>query len=271
MRAPEQAQTQEIAGVILAAGKSSRMKELGLEKNKTALPGPDGKSLIVTAVELFQRKTDPVVVVIGSTPESYPDSVQRSLAEQEEVLFASVDSDQSGTGHSFATGVKFLANSGYSPDAVVLGHGDNLMRIPGEVFDGFIEFCKTEQPTIGLVTAMHPDPTNSSAGKITHDEQGNVTGIVEKKDATQEQKEIPEINFGLYFMSYLWTLKNIDTIPPSPATGEIYATELVRMAIEQEKYVQTYPIDYALVGNDVNTPADYQTLLQSGNSATLTN
>ena len=271
MRAPEQAQTQEIAGVILAAGKSSRMKELGLEKNKTALPGPDGKSLIVTAVELFQRKTDPVVVVIGSTPESYPDSVQRSLAEQEEVLFASVDSDQSGTGHSFATGVKFLANSGYSPDAVVLGHGDNLMRIPGEVFDGFIEFCKTEQPTIGLVTAMHPDPTNSSAGKIARDTEGNVAGIVEKKDATPEQRKLDEINFGLYCMSYLWTLKNIDTIPPSPATGEIYATELVRMAIEQGEYVQTYEIDYALVGNDVNTPADYQTLLQSGNSATLTN
>ena len=61
---------------------------------------------------------------------------------------------------------------------------------------------------------------------------GQVSGIVEAKDATDEQLDIGEINAGIYAFDAAWLRRRIGDLRPSPATGEIYLTDLVRFAHE---------------------------------------
>ncbi len=76
-----------------------------------------------------------------------------------------------------------------------------------------------------IVTTETQDPTGY--GRIVADDRGNVAAIVEHKNATQEQREIREINPGVYcfdagtFWQYLAALK------PNSLTGEYYITDMV--------------------------------------------
>jgi bifunctional UDP-N-acetylglucosamine pyrophosphorylase/glucosamine-1-phosphate N-acetyltransferase len=64
------------------------------------------------------------------------------------------------------------------------------------------------------------------------DSEGRVSGIVEAKDATSDQLEIAEINAGIYAFDAAWLRRRIGDLRPSPATGELYLTDFVRLAYE---------------------------------------
>ena len=71
------------------------------------------------------------------------------------------------------------------------------------------------------------DPTG--LGRVVRNEVGTVERIVEDKDATDEEREISEINAGLYAFDAAWLRRRIGDLRPSPATGELYLTDLVAL------------------------------------------
>ena len=68
-------------------------------------------------------------------------------------------------------------------------------------------------------------------GRVVRDEAGIVERIVERKDATDEEIAVNEINSGLYAFDAAW-LRGADRrrSSASPKTGELYLTELVELA-----------------------------------------
>ena len=68
-------------------------------------------------------------------------------------------------------------------------------------------------------------------------EFGTVERIVEAKDATEEELDGNEVNAGLYAFDAEWLRRRIDALEPSPTTGELYLTELVRLAREDGRLV----------------------------------
>ena len=74
-------------------------------------------------------------------------------------------------------------------------------------------------------------------GRVVRGEFGTVEAIVEAKDATADELMGNEINAGLYAFDAAWLRRRIESVAPSPTTGELYLTELVRLARDDGRIV----------------------------------
>jgi bifunctional N-acetylglucosamine-1-phosphate-uridyltransferase/glucosamine-1-phosphate-acetyltransferase GlmU-like protein len=72
---------------------------------------------------------------------------------------------------------------------------------------------------------------------------GNVTKIVEYYDATEAEKQITEINPGIYMFNTKWLWENIRQIKNQNAQGEYYLTDIVEVAIKQGVNINFLPIE----------------------------
>src|SRR5690606_23466424 len=75
---------------------------------------------------------------------------------------------------------------------------------------------------------------------IVRNAQGEIQAIVEEVDCTPEQRQIRELNPGIYCFDAEWLWANLDTIPLS-AKGEYYLTDMVGIAVAQGRRVITQP------------------------------
>ena len=106
------------------------------------------------------------------------------------------------------------------------------------------------------------DPTGY--GRVVRSPVGNVERIVEEKDATEEERDLVEVNSGLYAFDVAWLRERIGALEPSAATGELYLTQLVELARNDGRPVTAplFPDDIELLGvNDRSDLADAEMLL----------
>jgi bifunctional UDP-N-acetylglucosamine pyrophosphorylase/glucosamine-1-phosphate N-acetyltransferase len=89
-----------------------------------------------------------------------------------------------------------------------------------------------------LLSGFLPDPTGY--GRVVKDQCGNVIKIVEEKDATIEEKQIREINGGVYFFYCPHLLDVIFSIQPSPKSGELYLTEAIALMHKKGYVVRSF-------------------------------
>ncbi len=82
-----------------------------------------------------------------------------------------------------------------------------------------------------------------SLGRVVRSEFGSVERIVEAKDASPDELESNEINAGCYAFDAAWLRRRIGSIEPSATTGELYLTELVRLAREDGRIVSAVGFD----------------------------
>ena len=85
------------------------------------------------------------------------------------------------------------------------------------------------------------DPTG--LGRVVRNDGGTVERIVEDKDATDEERQISEINAGLYALDAAWLRRRIGDLRPSPTTGELYLTDLVAFAREDGRLVAALEVE----------------------------
>ncbi len=98
-----------------------------------------------------------------------------------------------------------------------------------------LEARREDDSAIALATVFSADP--ASLGRVIRSDFGTVERIVEARDATEDELAITEINAGLYAFDGAWLRRRIATLQPSAATGELYLTELVRLAREDGRLV----------------------------------
>ena len=94
-----------------------------------------------------------------------------------------------------------------------------------------LRFLHTHFENTSLLTVMTTnvaDPGNY--GRIVTDEHGNIMRIVEEKDATLAQKEIREINAGIYCVDAHFLFKALKKVGTDNMQGEIYLTDIVAIA-----------------------------------------
>jgi bifunctional UDP-N-acetylglucosamine pyrophosphorylase/glucosamine-1-phosphate N-acetyltransferase len=101
--------------------------------------------------------------------------------------------------------------------------------------EGLLEARRQDDAAIALATVFAADP--AGLGRIVRSEFGIVEAIVEVKDANEEELANNEINSGLYAFDAAWLRRRIESLAPSPTTGELYLTELVRLAREDGRLV----------------------------------
>ncbi|MDU6410140.1 MAG: bifunctional UDP-N-acetylglucosamine diphosphorylase/glucosamine-1-phosphate N-acetyltransferase GlmU [Yersiniaceae bacterium] len=197
--------------VILAAGKGTRMYS-DLPKVLHPLAGkPMVQHVIDAATQLGAAQ---VHLVYGHGGDLLKERL--SHAPLNWVLQA----EQLGTGHAMQQAAPHFADD----ENILMLYGD-VPLISVETLQQLLS-AKPEGG-IGLLTVKLDDPTGY--GRIVR-EGGDVTGIVEQKDATPEQRAITEVNTGILVANGGDLKRWLGRLSNNNAQGEYYITDIIAMA-----------------------------------------
>ena len=203
----------DFATVIMAAGKGTRMKNS--EKAKVMFE-VSGKPMIEHVVNLaVALKSSRIIVVVGF----HRDSVIHHLATVAPSAEFAVQDPQLGTGHAVLQTKHLLA--GFHGDVLVLSGDVPLLRV--STVNELSTWHTHQQAGATILTADLDDPTGY--GRILRDDKNHVIGIVEHKDATEEQRKVREINSGIYIFDNTQMFTALDHIHPHNAQNEYYLTD----------------------------------------------
>lgn len=201
----------ELAAIILAAGKGTRMKS---ERPKV-LHKVCGRPLVAYVVEAAKAAgAAEVVLVINREMEEVRDLFGDTLkyAYQDEQL---------GTGHAVLAARPALTNE--DRDVLVLC-GDTPL-LSGKLLGELIEEHRRTGSAATVLTAEIDDP--EGYGRILRGESGEVQAIVEEKDAPPEVKAIREVNTGSYCFDAALLFAALDEVGRDNAQGEYYLTDVL--------------------------------------------
>jgi bifunctional UDP-N-acetylglucosamine pyrophosphorylase/glucosamine-1-phosphate N-acetyltransferase len=148
-----------------------------------------------------------------------------------------LQADPRGTGDAVATAVAAVPDD---VDEVLVLSGD-VPLIEAELLRELLEERRLDEAAIGLIAVDAIDP--GDLGRVVRDEAGIVERIVERKDATDEELAVTEINSGLYVFDASWLRARIGSLKPSPKTGELYLTELIELARADGRVVVALTVD----------------------------
>jgi len=197
--------------VILAAGKGTRMYS-DVPKVLHPLAGkPMVQHVIDTAMKLGAQQVN---LVYGHGA----DLLQQALAETR--VNWVLQAEQLGTGHAMQQAAPYFADD----EDILMLYGD-VPLISEETLQRLL--AVKPQGGIGLLTVKQEDP--SGYGRIIR-EQGNITGIVEQKDASPEQLKIDEINTGILVANGADLKRWLGKLNNNNAQGEYYITDIIALA-----------------------------------------
>ncbi len=204
---------EDVIAVVIAAGKGTRMKS----KNSKLIQKIYGKEIIKRAVENVENAgIKDIITVVGYMKEQVKDVLKDRVkyVEQDEAL---------GTGHAVMQAIEYL--QGRKGKVVVLCGDVPILR--PETISRLINKSIENKESATLLTAIYDEPTGY--GRIIRDEGGNVEAIVEEKDASDEQKNIKEINAGIYCFDIEVLIEALKEIKPNNAQGEYYLTDVIEI------------------------------------------
>lgn len=203
----------DIIAIVMAAGKGTRMKS----KNSKLVQKIYGKEIVKRAVENAEKAgVKDIVAVVGYKKEE----VMKVLGDNIKYVF---QDEMLGTGHAVMQAKEYL--KGKKGKVLVLNGDVPLIR--PETLNKLIEKSIENKEYATLLTAIYDDPTGY--GRIVRDEGGNIEGIVEEKDTTEEQKKITEINAGIYCFDIEALLEALEKITPNNKQGEYYITDVIQI------------------------------------------
>ena len=154
--------------------------------------------------------------------------------------------EQLGSGHAVLCAREVARTS----ENVLVMCGDSPLFL-AETVRSLIRSHVSEQAVAALTSAALTRP--EGYGRVLRTKDGNVAGVVEEVLATDEQKEIKEVNGGCYAFDGPWLWENIGGMSRNEI-GEYCLTEMVDMAIQQGERVVTVSAKPDEVAG-VNTPA----------------
>ena len=211
------------AGVIMAAGKGTRMKS----SVPKILHKVCGRELIVHTVEALRNAGVRRIVVVVS-----PDSEERAKDLLGDAVEYVCQTQPLGTGHALFQAASLL--EGQSEHVIALGADSPLIRST-TLEKLAASHLSTDSHITFLSAAFVPQ---DGMGRVVREEgTGRVIGIVEASELTGDGKPASEVNGGAYCFKASWLWDSLARIEEAPV-GEFYLTSLVAMAASQAARVE---------------------------------
>ena len=198
--------------IILAAGKGTRMRS-NLPKVLQPLAGRPLLGHVIDTAKKLQA--DHIITIYG-----HGGALVQNAFAHEQIQWVE-QAEQLGTGHAVQVTLPVLPREGVS----LILSGD-VPCITEQTLKKLLDVSRETQ--IGLVTLTLADATGY--GRIVR-ENGKIQAIVEHKDASEAQRQIQEINTGIYCVSNAKLHEWLPKLSNNNAQGEYYLTDIVAMAI----------------------------------------
>lgn len=219
--------------IILAAGKGTRMRS-NLPKVLQPLAGRPLLGHVIDTAKKLQA--DHIITIYG-----HGGALVQNAFAHEQIKWVE-QSEQLGTGHAVKVTLPVLPREGVS----LILSGD-VPCITEQTLQKLLDVSRETQ--IGLVTLTLADATGY--GRIVR-ENGKIQAIVEHKDASEAQRQIQEINTGIYCVSNAKLHEWLPKLSNNNAQGEYYLTDIVAMAIADGLEVASVEPELAFEVEGVN-------------------
>lgn len=209
------------AVIVLAAGAGTRMKS----RLQKTLHSIGGRSLLSHSLHAAAGlEPEHIVAVVGHQREQVSPAVEDIATELGRPVLQAVQESQDGTGHAVRCGMEML------PDfegTVVVTNADVPLLTP-RTLRHLVQAHAGAAVTVLSITL--DDPTGY--GRIVRNDDGEVTAIVEHKDATEEQLRIQEVNSGVFAFDAAVLRSALQELRADNAQAELYITDVLAIARE---------------------------------------
>ena len=226
--------------IILAAGKGTRMNSR-LPKVLQPLAGQPLLTHVFKQANILQAER--IIGVIGHGSEH----VKQTFADQ------SVDwieqTEQLGTGHAVQVTLPVLPKTGQS----LILYGD----VPLIRAQTLKQLQDAATGGIAMMTLTVANPTGY--GRIVR-QDGNIQRIVEHKDASEHERNITEINTGIYCVDNACLHRWLPNLSNNNVQGEYYLTDIVEMAVKDGIHIGSVQPEYEFEVEGVNDRLQLATL-----------
>jgi bifunctional UDP-N-acetylglucosamine pyrophosphorylase/glucosamine-1-phosphate N-acetyltransferase len=219
------------AVIVLAAGEGTRMRSA----TPKVLHSIGGRTLLGHAIAAA-RGVDPQYLAI--VVRHGRDLVAAHVAALDPGAVV-VDQDEvKGTGR--ATQCALAALPADLAGTVLVTYGD-VPLLASQTLQELLEAHLASGSAATVITATLADPRGY--GRILRAGDGSVAGIVEQKDATEEQRGISEINSGLYAFDAALLRQALGQVGTDNAVGEKYLTDVLGIVRRQGHRVSAHLIE----------------------------
>ncbi len=218
----------EIKSIILAAGKGTRMKS---EKTPKVLHEIMGKTLLGYVLDNVKKVANEHFVIVGHHAQEVSDFVVKNYSYDVKTI---LQTPQLGTGHAVSMVCPFLEN--YNGQILILCGDTPLIRY--ETLEKFIEFHNKKNSDITVMSTLFENPYGY--GRIIRDEDNTVKAIVEERDANPAQREIKEVNAGIYCINWGKVKTAFKQLQTNNSQGEYYLTDIIEWGKKNALSVNAY-------------------------------
>jgi UDP-N-acetylglucosamine diphosphorylase/glucosamine-1-phosphate N-acetyltransferase len=239
-----------IAVAILAAGQGKRMGNPDLAKVLHPL-----HSRPLLGYVLDQASTlhpEHVVVIVGHQRSAVQEFVSSAMPN----AICVVQDQQLGTGHAVQQTHSVLAGT----DCDVLILSGDVPLLTQRTLSAFAEHHRTSGSVVSVLSCAVPDPTGY--GRIIRGADGNLERIVEHKDASDLERQVAEINSGIYIVHSSDLFDALAGLSNNNAQGEYYLTDIIGILQSQGKSVSAWFAPSWEELHGINTIADLERAAQ---------
>ncbi len=242
--------------VVLAAGKGTRMQGATPEPIPKVLIPLRGEKAVIKFLldQVEQIKCDtPPVIVVGFESE-------RVKAELGDKYLYALQAEQKGTGHAVMAAKDMVTANNF----IVL-YGD-MPFVQSSSLQRLIDLHEHNNAKLSMFTAIVPDFEGDyehfrGFGRILRDDHEHISKIQEYVDCSEDQKQITEVNPGIYMFNSEWLWPHLARIDSQNAQHEIYLTDIIEIAIHDGQKIESLPIAPEEIYG-INTP-DHLTYVKS--------
>ncbi len=183
-------------------------------------------------------------LVLVLSPES---ASARALASDNAIV--ALQDPPRGTGDAVRVALEAASDEQDAQGVALIVYGDTPL-VRAETLKALIELRAAHSAVLALLSGEVG--RENAYGRIVRDAKGDVSRIVEARLATALEKALPESNLGAYAADLAWLRGAVARLRPN-ATGEVFLTDLVALAVADGERVAAHRTPDPDEGRGVNT------------------